>query len=442
MHSPHYIPVPMSSMSLPPKLKIPWIYSIPHIMLRTSGFPPPQSINTSILAASRHRVMEDDPVSQSQFLEHFVPSGPTDLGISSLSHPSPAPNATSTMGVSMAAAASANEMYSTSPSRAEDTPQARGPHPSASTPLPATFAEICQIPTSTVRRPPPAVIVASGGSWEIPRAGDVGPSSRYIPGTSRALHAESSPTGDKTSTSNDNSAWLAPGSKPTYSAALFGSVSSGMRGHLRRDPRPTRVDPRSFSGNMSACLGDMMDALTVAGATQSSAITAGRVAYRSQSSLAIDTGSSNPISGGTFRSHSSLDISEGNRLSGGSSRRNTSGSGVFPHPKALSFGGFSSGDEFGRVQGGVTDGSREGPPLSSLGGAGSKSGPTSRFSPLPGRSEPRGEGAASPMLGSPALLSKTKLQPIMSSEVISFLNLFSYLSPKTSQSKSIHVSQF
>ena len=373
-----------------------------HLSLISALAASSQMINTSILAASQHRAMEDDPVSQSQFLEHFVPPGPTDLGIS-LSHLS---------------SPTVVQSSSPNPSRADGF-QARGPHPAASTPLPATFAEICQIQTSTVH-PLPALCTAS--SPGISGGGKVGSdwdnldisSSGFLPRASRLLQAQGIASNNK----NHPSSWIAPGCYPTaFDMGQIGRVSP-QAFYQGMEAKPTRVDPSAFSGNMSACLGDMMDALT----RGNQSVWDGRHAggsgstFRSHSSLSGDRCSSSTRCSAN-RCQSSMSISHGDNSVSGTTL------GERPHSKASSFGGSIA---HGRMWGssmadgvgvGVIPSARSLHPVPPLNGSDGRSGPTSRFIPTLGRLELQGGTTSNCTLGSPALLSKTKLQPIMSVEV-------------------------
>ena len=317
-----------------------------------SLYPPPliQSISTSILAASQHRVMVDDPVSQSQFLQHFVPSGPSDLGMAAVAH------GRDTSSSAVAAAATTG---------GEPGPSGRREGELSRTglsfsPLPATFEELCRIQTSTHVSTDPAD----------PKA--VVP----VPTDGPARHATTTLSGQSQALSR---AAFVPGG----TAAVAQQQASSSTTPSWRSPKP-KVSPSDFSGNMSACLGDMMEALM-----------GGRQALSR-------AGLSGPAAS-TSRSLSSL---SGGGGWGGAHQPSARGS---PHPEAMasSLDSGSSWRDAGRGRGGAVSSS----PL------GWSSGKGVQHSGRSGRGGGYDRSATLPVLGSPALLAKTKLEPIMSSAV-------------------------
>lgn len=326
-------------ISLPPSCM--WLPERP-----TPSFSPPllQSISTSILAASQHRVMVDDPVSQSQFLQHFVPSGPSDLGM---------PTAHGAHTSSTTAAAMGDGSI---PSGSKEGEFSRAV--SSFSPLPATFEELCQIQTSTVHRPKVMTDSANFGTTD-------GPASHIA----------------------------ALGGQLALSRAAFvpgGAAAQASTAPSWRSPKP-KVTPSAFSGNMSACLGDMMEALT-----------GGRQAL-------FTAGFSGPDAS-TSRSLSSLSGGGGwgARAEGRGRQPPARGS---PNPEATS--PIDSGSNEKSWSEGW-HGRRGAASSSPLGWSSAKA---AQHSGSSGQGGSHDRSATMPVLGSPALLTKTKLEPIMSPAV-------------------------
>ena len=235
-------------------------------------------------------------------------------------------------------------------------------------PLPATFEELCQIQTATHVGTDPA---DSKAVVPIPTGGP-------------ARHA--------TTTLSGQSALSRAAFVPGVAAAAQQQASSSTAPSWR-SPKP-KVSPSDFSGNMSACLGDMMEALM-----------GGRQAL----SRAGLSGPAPP----TSRSLSSLSGGGGwggaRAMAGSGDQPSARGS---PHPEAVasSLNSGSSWRDGGRGRGGTVSSS----PLGWSSGKGAQHGGS-------GRGGSYDRSATLPVLGSPALLAKTKLEPIMSSAVSSLV---------------------
>ncbi|GAX83109.1 hypothetical protein CEUSTIGMA_g10535.t1 [Chlamydomonas eustigma] len=297
-----------------------------------------EDISTNIMSASQHRTMENDPTSQTQFLEHFVPLGPSDLGLEVKrfttasayatqdtpdSHPVGSQQPSLDLEVESVASSIPLKIASasTNMSRAAGT-------------LPATFLDICKIGTATVEGEASAAKAAAHA----------------------ARAAQKKKEMIEASVMSGEPAHHAPGTKllkPTWS-------------HHRA---PNSVAPELFTGSMQATLGDMLESLS--GSRQQV------------------LGNGGGLTGGTSNwsipaIHSEASIPSG--LTKESSLMSTQSTASLP-----SLQGSWPTSEAAIIPGGkksVAGGTR------------------SRFFRL--------KAASAPMLSSPALMSKTKLQPILS----------------------------
>ena len=232
-------------------------------------------------------------------------------------------------------------------------------------PLPATFEELCHIQTSTHISTNPA---DSKAVVPIPTDGTARHTTTALSGQSALSRAAFVPGG---------------------AAAAAQQQASSSTAPSWRSSKP-KVSPSDFSGNMSACLGDMMEALM-----------GGRQAL----SRAGLSGPAPP----TSRSLSSLSGGGGwggaRAMAGSGDQPSARGS---PHPEAVasSLDSGTSWRDGGRGRGGAVSSS----PLGWSSGKGVQHGSS-------GRGSSNDRIATLPVLGSPALFAKTKLEPIMSSAV-------------------------
>ena len=393
--------------------------------LPLSKFPTlPQAVNTSILAASQHRVMEEDPAFQSQFLEHYIPPGPGDLGVKL---PSIAALAASSGGFANPGSGSGGsggaggrrsdvigDAKATSPGPSGSPQAPTSSSPQALTPLPRTFDELCdQVQTTTVR--------SGGGGGGAYGAGTSGGTTaakgllsgavspafgvvqyggqyRPAPGTlpqygHLAHHGQSPEPGENPSSGLTfpiplPQSWRIPPAVGVRKGGLGGGSKSANGSQGGGSHALPGMSPASFAGSMSACLGDMMESLVSSGRNTVLSFSpggAGTISGSASPGGSYSRGS--PLPSLSLSGQKSAESSSGGPP-GGDWRQVDSASGrMVPHPAAapVPFGSSSA-------------------PTQSLHHHNHRGGGAHGSSP-------------SPLLDSPLLLSKTKFQPIMSPSV-------------------------